>query len=228
MRVHEQTCIQSRLDGVDVVITIRNAITHRAQPEWLAGADAVIVGGSGDYSVHHPRSAHWVDPLQKVVDSALTLGVAGFGICFGHQLLGRSLGGTVRTSAAQAERGTVSMQLTANGVSDPVFGHLGGVFRVQTGHSDSVDCAPSGVTILASNAALRTQAFRVDGTDFYSAQFHPELTAEEAAQRYAFYQASLEKAGAPGGDSADHFHPDSNEATGLLRRFALHVARKRR
>jgi GMP synthase (glutamine-hydrolysing) len=181
---HEIACVERKLAPRPVTLHTRNAVVEPAEVGWLDGFDALLLGGSGDYSVHHPKSESWVSALRTLLDSALQRSMPGLAICFGHQLLGLHLGGTVITSAEHTEVGTIALSLTSKGRSDPLFDRLEERFSAQTGHSDHVTSVPSGVDLLASSAAVETQAFRVRGTSFYSVQFHPDLTGAEGRQRY--------------------------------------------
>ncbi len=220
MADHEQTCVQRKLDGHDVLLETRNAVVEPARPEWLDDADALIVGGSGAYSVHLEQSAHFVGPLRALLDRALERDVPGFGICFGHQLLGQHLGGRVLTCADRTEIGTTRFELTSSGRQDPVFGQLEGCFQGQTGHSDHVSEAPGTLDVLARNDVLEAQAFRVRGRRFWSTQFHPDLTGAEARERYLAYRDNLHDA-AEEATRADalRFHLAPDPASTLLGRF---------
>lgn len=188
MLSHEAECVRARLGDREVTFSTRNAVPERADPSWLDGVDLLFIGGSGDFSVHHPQSAPWVTPLRDVLERALSDKLPGLAICFGHQMLGLHLGHPVATVPAHAELGTVEVKLTAEGRRCPVFGALGSRFWVHTGHSDHVTGTPDEVVLLAENAALRTQAFRVRGTPFFSTQFHPDMTGQEARDRYLSYR----------------------------------------
>ena len=158
---------------------------------WQLAADTLdglIIGGSGDFSVHHPRSQGWVTPLRRVLEAALTRGMPGFGICFGHQLLGQHLGSEVRTDPSAAELGTVDVQLTAAGAVSPLYAGFTDGLRVHSGHSDLVVDVPEGVELLARNSTCETQSFQVRGTRFFSVQFHPDMTGDEARYRYLAYR----------------------------------------
>ncbi len=221
MAEHEAQCVRRRLGERPVKLVLRNAVTHRADPAWLDDADAVVIGGAGDFSVHHPDCAHWVAPLGDVVAAALARSLPGFAICFGHQLLGRVLGRPVRTSAEHTEVGTADYELTAAGQADPLFGPLGARFTAQTGHSDHVAGVPDGVTLLARNDLLETQAFRVTGAAFWSTQFHPDLTGPEGRVRYLACKPLT-----GGSDDAERlrraerFRPEPDRGATLLGRFA--------
>jgi len=179
-----------------------------------------MIGGSGDFSVHHPRSQAWVTPLRGVVEEALKRSLPGFGICFGHQLLGQHLGSQVITDPESAELGTVDVQLTKTGASSPLFKHFSSSLRAHCGHSDRVDALPDGVDLLASNARCETQSFQVRGTQFYSVQFHPDMTGAEARYRYLAYRDGFaERLDGEARKAAERFIEDDDESCSLLERF---------
>ena len=188
---HELQCVRRRLGERAYDLTTYNAVVQPASVNWLDGQDALIIGGSGDFSVHHPKSVPWVTPLRHVIEAALERDVAGFGICFGHQLLGRHLGADVVTDPDTAEMGTVEVSLTETGATDELCRGLPLKFPVHTGHSDCVTTIPNNVELLASNDRLLTQAFKVKDRLFYSVQFHPDMSGAEARARYLAYRAVL-------------------------------------
>lgn len=227
---HEQECVARKAEDLQVQWSAHNAFEAPAGPELLAGVDAVMIGGSGDFSVHDPRSRRWLEPMTRLIDAALEQGVPGFGICFGHQVLGEVMGGTVALDHGTAEVGTVSLRLTDAGLSDPVFGKLGPVFQAHTGHTDRVAQTPAGVELLATGDTLTTQAFRVRGAPFWSAQFHPDLTGAEARSRYLAYQDALLSdpndggGGNGGGRNDDPFEQGADDTERLLSWFLEQLA----
>ncbi|MEE2786457.1 MAG: type 1 glutamine amidotransferase [Myxococcota bacterium] len=220
MSTHEIDCIHRRLVGRQYSLVTYNAVVHRATPTWLDGCDALIIGGSGDFSVHHPKSRPWVDPLHRVIEAALARNLPGFGICFGHQLLGEHLGAVVRTAPEHSEMGTVDIQLTDHGRQDELFSDFDSTFPVHTGHSDCVSTVPVGVDCLASNLRLSTQAFRVRGTRFYSVQFHPDMSGAEARARYLAYKEGFaERLDESALKFAERFQLERDVSTRLMGRF---------
>jgi GMP synthase (glutamine-hydrolysing) len=193
MASHEQACLERRAEGLKVRWKVRNVFAEEPRKEWLEGVSAMIVGGSGSYSVHDARSASWVGPLRDVMETALATALPSFGICFGHQLLGFHLGAQVRTKPELSEVGTIPLDATAAGLNDPVFGALGGSYCAHTGHSDSVIGIPTCVELLARSKTLETQVFKVKDVPFYSTQFHPDISGAEARLRYDAYQSTLVK-----------------------------------
>lgn len=215
MIAHEAKCIIRRVSGLAVEVVFRNIFEETPTERWLDGVDGLLLGGSGDFSVHVPQSARWVKSLRHLLDAALTREMPGFGLCFGHQLLGYHLGGEVETDSLHGELGTVEVQLTAQGLKDPVFAPMGKRFKAHTGHSDYVLTTPPGVELLASNDATTTQAFRISGSNFYSTQFHPDLSGAEARYRARAYQL--------GDDIETRFHEGEDATNELLSRFVKHA-----
>ena len=90
------------------------------------------------------------------------------------------------------ESGTVEVQ----GVQeDPVFARVGSRFHVHTGHTDLVESVPDGCRLLASTGRVPVQALRMDTAPWWTAQFHPDLTHDEAAERYRAFARALESEG---------------------------------
>jgi len=151
--------------------------------------------------------------MQRAIDT----NTPGFGLCFGHQLLGTLMGSTVETDLQCAEVGTIELSLTPAGKNDPVFGQIPASFAAQTGHSDYVTHPPPGVTVLVHGGKIPTQAFKVNNKNFYSTQFHPDLSGEQARERYRAYR---EKIRAPGVDDGENlFIIGKDDATKLLAQF---------
>ncbi len=212
---HERSCVAQRIGIGNATLTTRSAVSEQASPAWLDGQDAIIIGGSGAFSVHHPESDPWVSKLRTLVDAALSANLPGFGICFGHQLIGRHFGAEVHTDRRYAEVGTIDVDLTPAGRADPLFSSVDPSLPVHTGHSDHVDATPEGLELMASAPSLETQAFRVRGTCFYSTQFHPDLTGAEAVARYMAFAQNKPDALA----NASRFRPGADTSVTLLARF---------
>lgn len=214
------------MQGAAVQLVARNAIHDAAEVGWLSGMDAVVIGGSGDFSVNHPLSQRWVAPLRHVLDLILERGMPTFGICFGHQLLGLHLGSKVETHAALEEVGTIELERTVEAGACDVFSELPVRFSAHTGHSDHVISLPPGVELLARGDQVEMQAFRVSGLPIVTTQFHPDLTGAEARERYL----AVKSGGGPAAnraaeEKAEAFRVvDHDHAAGLLRRFVEWVA----
>lgn len=219
MAGHERDCVARRL-GPGVSLRTYNVFDHHPERSWLNDVDALIIGGSGAFSVHDERSEGFVFPLRDLLDRCLETGLPGFGICFGHQLLGMHLGAPVVTDESRKESGTVSYRLTEAGAADPLFGAFGSTFYAHTGHTDRVTKVPNGTVLLAENDIVEAQVLKVRGAAFYSTQFHPDLIAEEAQHRYRAFAGGLgPEALARVQADIDSFDPLRRDTEDLLSRF---------
>lgn len=138
----------------------------------LAGFDGVLMTGS-PRTVTAPEP--WMDEAGAyLLNAARTRPVLG--VCFGHQLVARALGGRVERNPRGREAGTVEVSLTEDGARDPLFRGSPGTISVQQTHEDHVPEIPSGATLLATNAMSPVQAYAV-GDALRCVQFHPEIDA---------------------------------------------------
>ena len=218
---HELGCItrRCRLTRGPVQLNLANAITDDASEQWLDGQSAVIIGGSGAYSVYSPAISLQVQRLSKLIQACGERRLPLFGICFGHQLIAESFGGSVKPDPEASEMGTVEMQMAPAAEKDPIFHSLPRSFEDQSGHSDSIVKPPQDAVALCHNDAGAYQAFRIGDLPIYGTQFHCDLTGEEARARHLAYRAEIaEKNGFDRGD-ANIFRPGDDATTKLLATF---------
>ena len=113
-------------------------------------------------------------------------GPAALFTCYGIGVVTRMLGGEV-SRAFPEDTGPVTIELTADGRSDPLFGGLASRFTALTAHKEGTATAPPGATQLAVNDACPIQAYVV-GDRLYATQFHPEPTTKAFTERMAVYR----------------------------------------
>ena len=151
----------------------------------LSDYDAVLVGGSGEYSV--------LDKDKVIVDFINFLGeisntdIPMFASCFGFQALTLAMGGEIINDGDNAEVGTYVLTPTSEAVDDELFSHLPNPFFAQLGHQDQASRLPATVTNLASSERTIHQAFKVNDKFIYATQFHPELTYIDNQKRFRRY-----------------------------------------
>lgn len=193
MAEHELMCFElaTGLSEIRVV----HAASRVPGPEEL-DADLLLFGGSGAYSVLD--SHQWVQRLLDFLLEVVDLGVPAWGSCFGYQGLALAMGGSVVFDNQRARMGGFEVLLAEGAHQDPLFRHLPYGFHAQFGHHDHVVELPHGVSLLATDPHGRFEAFRVDGSLFWAAQFHPELTSELTLSRFHHYR--------------DHYAHDQAEA----------------
>jgi GMP synthase (glutamine-hydrolysing) len=139
-----------------------------------ARADALMVSGS-------PLDAWSDDPIVLRLTSLLHIAVTSeqpvFGVCFGHQILARAMGGKVQHNPVGWEVGETEITLTPAGHASPLFAGLPATFRAIAGHQDAVLSLPPDAVLLATNFHTPIQAFAV-GDYAFGVQFHPEMNGQ--------------------------------------------------
>ncbi len=100
------------------------------------------------------------------------------GFCLGSQLIAHALGAEVRQNIVNGkikkEIGYYNIDLTEEGLKDPIFKNFTTPTKVLQWHGDAFDL-PAGATLLATSADCTNQAFRYRNKT-YSMLFHNEFT----------------------------------------------------
>ncbi len=162
----------------------------------LAPFHAVVMSGS-PRSVTEPEP--WMDEAASyLLDAARSRPVLG--VCFGHQLLARALGGRVERNPRGREAGMSEVRLTEAGRRDALFSGIPATFAVHQQHEDHVPELPPGATWLAENDFSPIQAFGVRES-IRCVQFHPEFDATRSRLLNEGRRARLDEQ-APGGARA--------------------------
>jgi GMP synthase (glutamine-hydrolysing) len=133
----------------------------------FAGVRGIIISGG-------PASV--VEPTSPAVDPGIyRLGVPILGICYGHQLLAKDLGGRVSPGATK-EYGHSSLTCAKS----PVFRGLPDRdITVWMSHGDTVTEVPAGFTVIGRTADCRIAAMENAERRLFGLQFHPEVVHTE-------------------------------------------------
>jgi GMP synthase (glutamine-hydrolysing) len=166
---------------LEVVVKHTTEVEGLPSPGTVAG---VVITPSHDMVTDEPA---WLGAVVAWLRAAVEASVPTLGICYGHQLLARALGGQVGYNPRGREVGTVSVELLPDGKADPLLGVMPAVFPVQASHSQSVLVLPEGATPLARSENEENHAFRV-GSCAWGLQFHPEFS-EAVMRRYIELEA---------------------------------------
>jgi GMP synthase (glutamine-hydrolysing) len=180
----ERRCFQVTA-GLDRLELVAAPVTPLGKAELEA--DVLFFGGSGAYSVLDREP--WVRRTLDFLVDVVAAGTPAWASCFGYQGLSLALGGRVVHDMDRQRLGVYRIHRTVAAHGDPVMAPLPETFDAQLGHHDHVDEVPSGVTVLARNDEGRPEAFRVDGSNFWGAQFHPELDKHTTYERFQHYRA---------------------------------------
>ena len=137
----------------------------------LGKNDVVILTGSHSMVTNEE---FWSLKLEKWIPKLIEDEVPTLAICYGHQLLAKSLGGVSDYHKNGIEIGTVDISLEEDAKNDILFSKLENSFKAHTIHSQTVLKLPSNAVRLAFNQHDENHAFRV-GNYAWGVQFHPEF-----------------------------------------------------
>ena len=114
----------------------------------------------------------WIESLHVWIRKAVAHQVFLVGICFGHQVIARALGGTVEKYVGGWGSGIRESSVIDDSLSDAF---PDGKLRLLYNHQDQVVTLPDGATPLATSDFCRYEALRY-GRHVYTFQGHPEYT----------------------------------------------------
>ena len=216
MREQEVACFGTAIEG-NWRLTTHSLLDGAPSEQQLREARAVLIGGSGDYSV--VTGGPWLEEALEAMRMLVEWGTPTFASCWGFQAMARALGGVVVTSEAHAELGTVELELTEAGRRHPLTSALPPKFMACMGHHDMVVELPQQAQLLASSRKVKNQAFAIPGKPIIATQFHPELQRSELVQRIEAYPQYL---AAATGETVESFQArcvETPEANQLIGRF---------
>ncbi|MEM1093476.1 MAG: type 1 glutamine amidotransferase [Bacteroidota bacterium] len=183
----EQQCFLDRCQLTPDQLVLRNVVRDPLALSDLDHADVMMIGGSAEYSAW--KDYPWMEDLLALVREADRRSYPTFGSCWGHQIIGRALGGRVEYVPELTEMGCRTIHLNAAGSADPLFSTLPASFKANVGHHDRVTVLPAGAIELAISDNQGHQAFRMGNKPIYGTQFHSELDADTERERLLAYRA---------------------------------------
>jgi GMP synthase (glutamine-hydrolysing) len=142
-------------------------VPHDATAAELATRrPAGLILSGGPASVYE-EGAPSVDP------GLFDMGVPVLGICYGHQLMARALGGEV-AATGQREYGGTAMSVDQPG--GVLLADLAGEEQVWMSHGDAVSRAPEGFRVTARTEQIPIAAMEDPDRGLFAVQFHPEVS----------------------------------------------------
>jgi GMP synthase-like glutamine amidotransferase len=118
----------------------------------------------------------WIADTADVVRAAVDAERPFVGICFGHQLLARAMGGRVERAADGWGVGAKTYEIVE---TEPWMDPAVERFELVASHEDQVVALPPGARLLATSAYCPNAAFAL-GDRAIGIQPHPELTADHS------------------------------------------------
>ncbi len=162
------------LNAVDPTVeTIAYRVYDNEYPGAIDDNDAYVISGSR-FSVYDPDP--WIQRLEDYVRALFAARKPTVGICFGHKMRARALGGVTE----KARQGWGIGKHLTNVIAPRQWMHpAAATYGVFVSHQDQVTRLPPGAERLAANAHCPNSMFVVDDI-FLGIQGHPEFTGEFA------------------------------------------------
>ncbi|MGW8566812.1 glutamine amidotransferase [Isoptericola sp. NPDC055881] len=161
-------------------------------PVDLDALSGVIVGG-GPFNSSDPEDEK-SDVQRRVeremaalLDTLVERDFPFLGACYGVGTLGTHQGGVIDRTYAETV-GPAEIELTPEGMTDPLLAGMPARFTAYLGHKEAVSVPPPTATVLARSAGAPVQMFRVR-QNLYATQFHPELDLAGIEQRVEVYRS---------------------------------------
>jgi GMP synthase-like glutamine amidotransferase len=127
----------------------------------------------------------WIEPLCETIRAAHAQGKALFGICFGHQVIAKALGG---------EAGAVlPYNFTVDDIElQPLASQLLGgrsTIALYKSHGQQVLAAPPGATVIARSMRTPIEMYTLDNV--FCCQGHPEFVSTHTAARTSCHNSII-------------------------------------
>lgn len=185
-----------------------------ALPEANSCLGVVITGAHCMVTDNLP----WSLAIEAWLPVLIAAKVPVLGICYGHQLMGRAMGGEVNDHPQGKEVGTVDIKLHPQSKEDLLFAGLPESFPVHATHTQSVIKLPPNAVLLAGNNFEPHHAFRL-GHYAWGIQFHPEYNVTVMKD---YINAQAEKLTQAGQDVQTLLTnvQETTTASSLLQRFS--------
>jgi len=171
-------------------VVVWTAYEDKTAPD-LSDVSAIIITGSHSMVSDFDD---WSVSLSKWLRDISIKSIPTLGICYGHQLIAQTFGGSVGYHPKGKELGTVNIVLTEDGQKDPLLGVLPHDFLGHVAHSQSALKMPENACILAKNEFEPHHSFVINDY-IWGVQFHPEFNAEITKLYVDEFKESLIKEG---------------------------------
>jgi len=158
------------LGKTDKNIKIIHILKNQKLPSLQSAAAFIITGSHSMVS----EELNWSVELERYIRKIASKKIPLLGICYGHQLIAKALGGKSDFNKKGKEIGRVKIKRTINSSNDPLFKGFPRQFYAFETHYQSAVKLPSKAVVLASNYKEQHQAVRFTKY-IWGVQFHPEF-----------------------------------------------------
>jgi GMP synthase (glutamine-hydrolysing) len=223
---HEYGCFLSKLPYGEEELIAVNALNLEWNEDDILSADAVIIGGSGDYLISQKDIPEVVEAVEELVMKLVDKDVPLLGVCFGSQMLCHVLGGEVTLNEEKKETGVFEIGLHNTASDCPVFNELPSNFHVILGHKDHLTKLPYGAIALGSSERSPVQAFTLPGKRTYAYLFHPELNVDDLIWRLTVYSENYGVPEEKLKQMKEEYNHDISHAIASMQRFFKEIVEK--
>lgn len=140
-----------------------------AEPRPRGEIDAALVLG-GHMNVGEEARYPWLEEEYDLLRGFVESGTPLFAICLGAQTLAHAFGARVAKLPAR-QAGFIPVELTGEGIADPVLGVLPARFEALVGNAYAFELPEDALELATSE--VQPQGFRL-GQRAWAVQFHPE------------------------------------------------------
>lgn len=203
---------------IDLIAALNEPVSYTIYQTWqgelpsgINAGEIYLVPGCLD-SAYDDKP--WIVSLLHWIEKAYCRSAKLMGVCFGHQVIARALGGEVRKYDGGFGAG-VRASHVVDEFMQPYF--PGQEMRLLYSHHDQVTALPDGATRCATSAFCQNESYRI-GKQVVTFQGHPEFTV--AYSRHLLTNCSDdidETVRLAALQSLDNLQPQGQEAA----RFAL-------
>ncbi|ABI56953.1 glutamine amidotransferase [Alkalilimnicola ehrlichii MLHE-1] len=179
--------IRHGLGELELPVRVVDPRAQAGLPEPTRLAGVIITGSHGMVTEGEP----WLPTAEQWLRALVAGEVPVLGICYGHQLLARAMGGAVDYRERGIEIGTATVHRTEPARADPLFRTLPQAFPAQVVHRQFVRHLPRGAVVLARSGVEPHHAFRI-GARAWGVQFHPEFSPEVMRRYIEFVTPQLQ------------------------------------
>lgn len=175
------------LETNDIKYKIVNLYDGETLPSYPESYRAIIILG-GPMNVYEVDKYPFLRAEDLFIKDALKKEVHMLGLCLGAQLIAKAAGARVR-KAVEKEIGWYKINLTPEGIRDPLFYSLNKEFYAFQWHGDTFDI-PRNSILLATSATSINQAFKYN-KNVYGLQFHLEVTRDMISEWLEAYSDEI-------------------------------------
>ncbi len=143
----------------------------------LNNTKGIILSG-GPLNVYQEKKVKF---NKQIFDKNIPL----LGICFGHQVISKELGGKVRKSKFR-EFGLIKIKKVKPSILTKNFFNNSGFANVWMSHSDQVTKIPNEFSIISSSKNSKLCMIENKKKKIYGIQFHPEVTHTQRGKQILF------------------------------------------